>query len=144
MLSLTVANDYELHACDIEQAFLQADKLPESVNGRYFIQPPPVAQTLITEMLCTRFAAIKMVQAGYAERVLRTFGMSCAHSYGPKCTFDEAGFARSRRPSSASTDEEHCGMSLISGQHDATRSGIYIFSTQQVRSITRSSTFSGC
>ena len=40
MLSLAVANDYELHACDIEQAFLQADKLPES-NGRYFIQPPP-------------------------------------------------------------------------------------------------------
>jgi hypothetical protein len=25
----------------IEQAFLQADKLPEGVNGRYFIQPPP-------------------------------------------------------------------------------------------------------
>jgi len=40
MLSLAVANDYELHACDIEQAFLQADKLPEVVNGRYFIQPP--------------------------------------------------------------------------------------------------------
>jgi hypothetical protein len=41
MLSLAVANDYELYACDIEQAFLQADKLPEGVNGRYFIQPPP-------------------------------------------------------------------------------------------------------
>ena len=41
MLSLAVANDYELHACDIEQAFLHADKLPEGVNGRYFIQPPP-------------------------------------------------------------------------------------------------------
>jgi hypothetical protein len=41
MLSLAVANDYELHACGIEQAFLQADKLPEGVNGRYFIQPPP-------------------------------------------------------------------------------------------------------
>jgi hypothetical protein len=27
MLSLAVANDYDLHACDIEQAFLQADKL---------------------------------------------------------------------------------------------------------------------
>jgi hypothetical protein len=40
MLSLAVANDYELHACDIEQAFLQADKLPEGVNGRYFILPP--------------------------------------------------------------------------------------------------------
>jgi len=41
MLSLAVANDYELHACDIEQAFLQADKIPEGVNGRYFIQSPP-------------------------------------------------------------------------------------------------------
>ena len=41
MLALAVANDFELHACDIEQAFLQADKLPEGVNGRYFIQPPP-------------------------------------------------------------------------------------------------------
>jgi hypothetical protein len=59
MLSLTVANDYELHACDIEQAFLQGDKLPEEklsvnarycnarycnaryCNARYFIQPPP-------------------------------------------------------------------------------------------------------
>ena len=41
MLSLAVANDYERHACDIEQAFLQADKLPEGVNGKtldaYFI-----------------------------------------------------------------------------------------------------------
>jgi hypothetical protein len=41
ILSLAVANDYGLHACDIEQAFLQADKLAEGVNGRYFIQPPP-------------------------------------------------------------------------------------------------------
>ena len=40
MLSLAVANEYKLHACDIEQAFLQADKIPEGVNGRYFIQPP--------------------------------------------------------------------------------------------------------
>jgi hypothetical protein len=66
MLSLAVAKDYELHACDIEQALLQADKLPEGVNGRYFIQPPPrsrdandrAAVTLMTEMLCTRFAAL--------------------------------------------------------------------------------------
>jgi Reverse transcriptase (RNA-dependent DNA polymerase). len=61
MLSLAVANDYELHACDIEQAFLQADKLPEGVNGRYFIQPPPGSPTRITEMSCTRFAALFMV-----------------------------------------------------------------------------------
>jgi len=43
MFLLAVANDYELHACDIEQVFLQADKLPEGVNGRYFIQPPPAS-----------------------------------------------------------------------------------------------------
>ena len=41
MLLLAVANYFELHACDIEQAFLQADKLPKSVNDGYFIQPPP-------------------------------------------------------------------------------------------------------
>ncbi len=61
MLLLAVAIDYELHAYDIEQAFLLADKLPEGVNGRYFIQPPPAAPTLITEMLCTRFAVLFMV-----------------------------------------------------------------------------------
>jgi hypothetical protein len=31
----------ELHKIDIELAFLQADKLVEGVNGRYFINPPP-------------------------------------------------------------------------------------------------------
>jgi hypothetical protein len=41
MMSLTVANDMELHKIDIEQTFLQADKLDEGVNGRYFINPPP-------------------------------------------------------------------------------------------------------
>jgi hypothetical protein len=30
-----------LHKIDIEQAFLQADKLDEGVNSRYFINPPP-------------------------------------------------------------------------------------------------------
>jgi hypothetical protein len=61
MLSLAVANKYELHACDIGQAVLQADTLPEGVNGRYFIQPPPGSPTQITEMSCTRFAALFMV-----------------------------------------------------------------------------------
>jgi hypothetical protein len=37
MVSLAAANDLELHSVDIEQAFTQADKLPEGVNGRYFI-----------------------------------------------------------------------------------------------------------
>jgi hypothetical protein len=41
MMSLAVANDMELYKIDIEQAFLQADKLDEGVNGRYFINPPP-------------------------------------------------------------------------------------------------------
>ena len=41
IMSLAVANDMELHKIDIEQAFLQADKLDEGVNGRYFINPPP-------------------------------------------------------------------------------------------------------
>ena len=40
MVSLAVANDLELYSVDIEQAFTQADKLPEGVNGRYFINPP--------------------------------------------------------------------------------------------------------
>ena len=41
MVLLASANDLELHSVDIEQAFTQADKLIEGVNGRYFINPPP-------------------------------------------------------------------------------------------------------
>jgi hypothetical protein len=37
--SISAANDLELHSIDIEQAFLQDDKLMEGVNGRYFINP---------------------------------------------------------------------------------------------------------
>ncbi len=40
-MSLVPVNDLELHSVDIEQAFTQADKLPEGVNDRYFINPPP-------------------------------------------------------------------------------------------------------
>jgi len=40
MISLSAANNIELHSVDIEQTFTQADKLPEGVNGRYFINPP--------------------------------------------------------------------------------------------------------
>ena len=41
MMSIAIANGMELHKVDIEQAFLQADKLDEGVNGRCFINPPP-------------------------------------------------------------------------------------------------------
>ncbi len=40
MVSIAAANDLELHSVDIEQAFVQADKLKEGANGRYFITPP--------------------------------------------------------------------------------------------------------
>jgi hypothetical protein len=39
--SIAAANDLELHSIHIERAFLQADKLMEGVNDRYFINPPP-------------------------------------------------------------------------------------------------------
>ena len=41
MMSIAIANGMELHKVDIEQAFLQADKLDEGVKRRYFINPPP-------------------------------------------------------------------------------------------------------
>ena len=41
MMSLAIANNMELHKIEIEQAFLEADKLVEDVNGRYFINPLP-------------------------------------------------------------------------------------------------------
>jgi hypothetical protein len=52
--SIAAANDLELHSIDIEQAFLQADKLMEGVNGRYFINPPPGDQMLTTRILCMK------------------------------------------------------------------------------------------
>ena len=39
--SIVAANDLDLHSIDIEQTFLQADKLMEGVNDRYCINPPP-------------------------------------------------------------------------------------------------------
>ena len=43
MMSLAAANDMELHKIDSSKLSysLQADKLDEGVNGRYFINPPP-------------------------------------------------------------------------------------------------------
>eukprot|EP00961_Rhodomonas_salina_P037873 508763-Rhodomonas_salina.1 len=39
-ISLAAAMDLELHSCYLVQAFIQADKLDEGVNGRIFILPP--------------------------------------------------------------------------------------------------------
>jgi hypothetical protein len=41
IITSIAGNDLELHSIDIEQAFLQADKLMEGVNVLYFINPPP-------------------------------------------------------------------------------------------------------
>eukprot|EP00961_Rhodomonas_salina_P141415 1903868-Rhodomonas_salina.1 len=40
IISLTEAMDLELHSCDLAQAFIQADKLDEGVNGQIFVRPP--------------------------------------------------------------------------------------------------------
>jgi hypothetical protein len=37
MILLAAANNLELHSVDIEQAFTEAGKLPEGVNGIHFI-----------------------------------------------------------------------------------------------------------
>jgi len=41
IISIATAEDLELHSVDVTQAFIQADRLPEGVNGRFFISPPP-------------------------------------------------------------------------------------------------------
>jgi len=41
IISIATAEDLELHSIDFTQAFIQADRLPEGVNGRFFILPPP-------------------------------------------------------------------------------------------------------
>eukprot|EP00961_Rhodomonas_salina_P193693 2615062-Rhodomonas_salina.1 len=40
VISLAAAMDLELHSCYLAQAFIQADKLDEGVNGLIFIRPP--------------------------------------------------------------------------------------------------------
>jgi hypothetical protein len=54
----------KLHKIDIEQAFLQADKLDEGVNGRCFINPPPGSpeagkKTIVYEVLSPRALCTK-------------------------------------------------------------------------------------
>ena len=41
IIYIATAEDLELHSVDFTQAFIQADRLPEGVNGRFFISPPP-------------------------------------------------------------------------------------------------------
>ena len=40
IISISAVENLYLHCCDLAQAFIQADKLPEGVNGRIFISPP--------------------------------------------------------------------------------------------------------
>ena len=40
VISMAAAEGLFLHCCDLAQAFIQADRLPEGVNGRVFIRPP--------------------------------------------------------------------------------------------------------
>eukprot|EP00961_Rhodomonas_salina_P044209 593875-Rhodomonas_salina.1 len=39
IISMAAGMDLELHSCDLTQAFIQADKLDEGINGRIFISP---------------------------------------------------------------------------------------------------------
>jgi hypothetical protein len=104
----------------------------------------------------------KHVQAGYAERVLRTFGMwDCNPVLTPldpnvrltKWDSPEVVDPRLHRRMRSivgclsyhcgmSLIEEHCGMSLI--WSTSTGFGIHILSIKQVRSIPWSCTISGC
>jgi hypothetical protein len=52
--SITAANDLEIHSVDIEQVFLQTDKLMEGVNDRYFTNPPPGSPDATTRILCMK------------------------------------------------------------------------------------------
>ena len=41
IMAIAVAEDEECDAVDLTQAFIQADRLDEGVNGRWFMTPPP-------------------------------------------------------------------------------------------------------
>ena len=41
IVSIATAEDLKLHSIDFKQAFIQADRLSEGINGRLFISPPP-------------------------------------------------------------------------------------------------------
>eukprot|EP00961_Rhodomonas_salina_P124053 1671916-Rhodomonas_salina.1 len=55
IISIAAAEDLELHSCDLAQAFIQADKLDEGVNGLIFISPPKgweEDEGVVYEVLC--------------------------------------------------------------------------------------------
>lgn len=41
MMAIAAGKDLHLHNIDLTQAFIQADKLDEGMNGRVFMSPPP-------------------------------------------------------------------------------------------------------
>eukprot|EP00961_Rhodomonas_salina_P193644 2614293-Rhodomonas_salina.1 len=52
VISLAAAMDLKLHSCNLAQAFIQADKLDEGVNGQVFIRQQQ--GQLMTTASCTR------------------------------------------------------------------------------------------
>eukprot|EP00961_Rhodomonas_salina_P147828 1989748-Rhodomonas_salina.1 len=58
--------DLELHSCYLAQAFIQADKLDEGVNGRVFIRPPKGATDddgVVYEVLCPLYGISSSARA---------------------------------------------------------------------------------
>mmetsp|Transcript_23114 Transcript_23114/g.54805 ORF Transcript_23114/g.54805 Transcript_23114/m.54805 type:complete len:111 (-) Transcript_23114:2112-2444(-) len=77
IISLAAADDLELHSCDLAQAFIQADKLDEGVNGRVFITQPKGSDeepdTVFEEFTTTGFEdSIWVREAGgeYEDRLI--------------------------------------------------------------------------
>jgi hypothetical protein len=82
MMSLAIANDMELHKIDIEQAFLQAESISSKLSCKLMLDrfigtdEGEVTEYLRCELVRDRKARTgQLIQAGYAERVLRVFNM---------------------------------------------------------------------
>jgi hypothetical protein len=157
--SIAAANYLELHSIDIEQAFLQADKLMEGVNVRLFIKPTsgsPDANNkdIVYEVLRPLYgnpssprALHKTMDAFFKSEGFDTIG------------FEESVWKRAEILTRfIGTDEgevtEYLGcelirnrsakMPIVSSEHDETRSRVCILSAKHVRTIPRSSTFASC
>ena len=57
MISLATSQDWELHSCDFIQVFIQADRLPEGVNGRFLSAPLLAPQTMRINTWSTKSCA---------------------------------------------------------------------------------------